>query len=136
MWYFFLIKINLNKKKYIEDLKTKTKMEIIINMYARRLMILKKNKNGWPGIRTLVLRYSKKETYRCTTSDTVNSLPHISLFRVCKVSAPSALALRPCHIAPRPPRWRDVSASPVGADRNNLRRWDDGLFLNIVFGRD
>nr|BAD21886.1 hypothetical protein [Oryza sativa Japonica Group] len=40
--------------------------------------------------------------------------------RLYKGSAPNTLALRPCHVASRPPRWRDVSASPIGADMNNL----------------
>uniref|UniRef100_A0A0E0IQQ5 Uncharacterized protein n=1 Tax=Oryza nivara TaxID=4536 RepID=A0A0E0IQQ5_ORYNI len=36
-----------------------------------------------------------------------------------KESVPNALALRPCYVAPRLPRWHDVRASHIGADRNN-----------------
>nr|BAD09025.1 hypothetical protein [Oryza sativa Japonica Group]BAD09124.1 hypothetical protein [Oryza sativa Japonica Group] len=53
--------------------------------------------------------------------------------RLYKGSAPNTLALRPCHVASRPPRWRDVSASPIGADMNNLSAKEVGAEPTAYF---
>jgi hypothetical protein len=160
MWYFFLIKINLNKKCVISfNVLTcmpyimgsnpwhinifsinfvrwpmfsfslvgnrvistvyiffqKQKSSLIIYMYARRLKIWrkktrKKNENGWPGIRTLVLRYTRQRNLPLQQYIT-NSLQDISLFTkyICADAMPR----------------RSSPATPAQYQRQSCWRWQE-----------